>query len=116
MAQYVRLYKPEGAGNDTGRAQPDFARRTQRHRQIDFGAGISEEVPFMGDVEKKDIDKIFADGTLIDEALKKAAREAVRRHKRDGHPIVAWRDGHVVWIQPEDICVPDEPENASEAD
>ncbi len=67
----------------------------------------------MNKFEKKDIDKVFADGTLIDEALKRAAREAVRQHKRNGHPIVEWRDGHVVWIQPEDICVPDEPDDAA---
>jgi hypothetical protein len=64
----------------------------------------------MKKLEIKDIDKIFADGTLIDEALKKAAREALRQHKRDGRPVVEWRDGRVVWIEPEDIQVDDEPD------
>jgi hypothetical protein len=64
----------------------------------------------MKKLEIKDIEKIFAEGTLIDEALKKAAREAMRQHKRDGRPAVGWRDGRVVWIQPEDIHVDDEPD------
>jgi hypothetical protein len=62
----------------------------------------------VNDVEKKDIDKIFADGTLIDQALKRAARTALRQHKRDGRPVAEWRDGRVVWIQPEDIRLDDE--------
>jgi hypothetical protein len=62
----------------------------------------------MKNVEKKDIDKIFAEGILIDQALRKAAREAIRQHKREGRPVAEWRDGRVVWIQPEDIRVDDE--------
>lgn len=53
----------------------------------------------------KDIDKIFEDGKLIDRALKKAVRNAVRRHKRAGNPISEWRDGKVIWIPPEEIDV-----------
>lgn len=40
-----------------------------------------------------------------------ATREAVRRalimHKKNGNPICEWRDGKVVWIQPEDIKIPE---------
>ncbi|MGH7362001.1 MAG: hypothetical protein ACREJI_10370 [Candidatus Methylomirabilales bacterium] len=54
----------------------------------------------------KDIGRIFAEGTLIDAALAEAAREALRRHKRAGHPIVVWRDGKVVRVPPEDIKLP----------
>ena len=39
----------------------------------------------------------------IQRALARAVRDAVMRHKRLGNPIAAWRDGQVVWIQPEDI-------------
>lgn len=53
--------------------------------------------------ETKDIAKIFRQRTPIDKALAKAAREALRYHKRIGNPVAAWRDGKVVWIQPMDI-------------
>lgn len=52
---------------------------------------------------EKTIDEIFAEGTPIDEALKKAVREAVLQHKRAGNPIVVWRDGKTVWLQPDEI-------------
>ena len=53
--------------------------------------------------ETRDIQKIFADGVLIDEAMRKAAREALRIHKRAGHPLAIWRDGRVQWISPEEF-------------
>jgi hypothetical protein len=37
------------------------------------------------------------------EALRLAVREALLRHKQAGNPVAVWRDGRVVWIQPEDI-------------
>jgi hypothetical protein len=45
---------------------------------------------------------------LIEDALARAVREALLRHKRAGNPIAAWRDGQVVWIAPEDIPVEEE--------
>ena len=53
----------------------------------------------------KDIAKIFADGKLIDKALRNAAREALRQHKRAGLPVVVWRRGKIVWVGPEGIDV-----------
>ena len=55
------------------------------------------------------IDRMFAEGTPIDEAVRRGVREALIRHKKLGNAIVAWRDGKVVWIPPEDIQVNDEP-------
>lgn len=57
----------------------------------------------MKESREKTIDEIFAEGTPIDEALKKAVREAVLQHKRAGNPIVVWRDGKTVWLQPDEI-------------
>ena len=51
----------------------------------------------------KDIAKIFADGKLIDKAVRMAAREALRQHKRAGLPVVVWRRGKTVWVGPEEI-------------
>jgi len=53
--------------------------------------------------------EFFDDGQAIDEALKEAARDARRLHKALGNPMATWADGRVVWVQPEDIRVDDEP-------
>jgi hypothetical protein len=48
-----------------------------------------------------DSDAILAD-------MRRAVREALLQHKRDGMPVVVWQDGKVVWIPPEEI--PDDEE------
>lgn len=57
----------------------------------------------MKEAHEKNIDQIFAEGTLIDRALKQAVHDAVLQHKRAGNPIAAWRDGKTVWLKPEDV-------------
>jgi hypothetical protein len=52
--------------------------------------------------EPKDIAQIFRDGTLIDEAMNAAVRDAVQLHKEKGLPLVVWLDGKIVWISPEE--------------
>jgi hypothetical protein len=54
------------------------------------------------------LDELFDDGDRIDEALREAVRDARRFHKALGHPMATWIDGHVVWIEPEDIRIDDE--------
>ena len=51
----------------------------------------------------KDIDRIFTEGTLIDDALAQGVQEALRRHKQAGLPIAVWRNGKTVWVPPEKI-------------
>ena len=58
---------------------------------------------------KPTLDELFEDGTAIDEALREAARDARRLHKALGNPMATWADGRVVWVQPEDIRIDDEP-------
>ncbi len=53
----------------------------------------------------RDIAKIFSEGTEIDAALRRGVQNALRMHKSEGNPIVAWRNGQVVWIPPEEIPV-----------
>ncbi len=57
---------------------------------------------------KKDIGKLFNDREGMDRALAKAVRQALLQHKRAGNPVVTWRDGKVVWVEPEDIEVSEE--------
>lgn len=46
---------------------------------------------------------------LIEDALRRAVREALLRHKQAGNPVAEGRDGRVVWIAPEDIEIEPEP-------
>jgi len=57
----------------------------------------------MAEAVKKDICKIIAEGTEIDEAVKQAVQKAVLQHKLAGNPIVGMKDGKMVWLKPEDI-------------
>jgi hypothetical protein len=43
------------------------------------------------------------DAAEIDEALRRAVREALLRHKKLGNSIAVWRDGKVVIVPPEEI-------------
>lgn len=60
------------------------------------------------DLDKPDrIDRAFAEGTSIDDALIEAVRDARRRHKEAGNPIVEWHNGRICWIDAEDIDLDD---------
>lgn len=59
----------------------------------------------MAEALKKDIGKIIAEGTQIDEAVKQAVKEAVLRHKNAGNSIATMKDGRMVWLKPEEIAV-----------
>ena len=59
----------------------------------------------MAEALKKDISKIIAEGTQIDEAVKQAVKEAVLRHKNAGNSIETMKFGHMVWLKPEEIAV-----------
>jgi len=56
----------------------------------------------------RNITEIFLKGSPIDEAIRKAAREAILAHKREGLPVPVWKDGKTVWIPPEEIEIEDE--------
>jgi hypothetical protein len=40
---------------------------------------------------------------VIEAAIRRAVHEAVLTHARLGHPVATWRDGHVVWLQPDEV-------------
>ena len=63
----------------------------------------TEKRPSMKKRRRKNIAKIFREATLISKAVREAAVDALRRHKKAGSPVAQWRDGKVVWVQPEDI-------------
>lgn len=48
---------------------------------------------------KIDLDKVFAEGTAIDRALRAAIADTILQHKREGRPIAEWsfEENRVVW-------------------
>jgi hypothetical protein len=74
-------------------------RRGKEYRNL-----MSENQP-----SKRPLAERLQDSELILRAVSRGVREALIRHKQAGNPIAAWRDGEVVWIQPEDIEIPPEP-------
>lgn len=50
----------------------------------------------------------FYNEAAEEKRLRAVFRAAILDHKRNGNPICEWRDGKVVWIQPEDIVFDDE--------
>jgi hypothetical protein len=54
----------------------------------------------------------FGAGARIDEAMRRAVRRALARHKRLGQSVVVCRDGEVVCLSPEQI--PDQVEEGSD--
>lgn len=55
--------------------------------------------------ETPDIEALMKDGALIDAAIERGVRDALREHKLFGNPIAVWENGKVVWIPPADIPV-----------
>jgi hypothetical protein len=54
--------------------------------------------------------ELCEDGRAIEVALREAARDVRRLHKALGNPMATWKNGQVVWIQPEDIEIDMAPE------
>jgi hypothetical protein len=57
-------------------------------------------------MDPRDILAIFLDGKLIDAAVREGARQALLAHKRSGLPVVIWKEGRIVWVDPEKIEIP----------
>ena len=57
----------------------------------------------MADKKQVDIAALMADEKVVTEALRKGAREAMKRHIAAGVPMVSWENGQVVEIPPEKL-------------
>lgn len=51
------------------------------------------------------MEELFLDGRRMDEAMRRAVREALRRHRQAGVAIAVWRAGKVVRIAPDQIKI-----------
>jgi hypothetical protein len=49
------------------------------------------------------VGQIFADGRRIDEALRLAARDAIRKHEQHNVRVLIWRDGGPAWVPPREL-------------
>ena len=54
--------------------------------------------------EPVDIEALIAQRTPILEAIRKGAREAMKRHIAGGVPMVSWKDGKVIEIPVEELA------------
>jgi hypothetical protein len=57
--------------------------------------------------ERRDPSVILRDGDAIDRAFAEAYRQTVLRHRALRVPLVFWRDGKVVEVDPESVALPE---------
>jgi len=55
----------------------------------------------------KPISKIFEEGTLIDEAMRRSARRAILLHRQMGLPLVYGKNGRVVKVPADQVPLPE---------
>ena len=51
----------------------------------------------------KDIGAILADKAKVDEAIRKARRHAILQHRQANQPMVVYRNGEIVWLEPSQL-------------
>ena len=67
-------------------------------------SGLSSKNPMVKASEpEKDIDAIFRDGKLIDQAIRRGINQAIREHRLRGLPMVIQRDGKIIWVPAEEM-------------
>ena len=68
----------------------------------------------MSNLERADsANQRVQDVNVVEDALARAVRAALRAHKRAGNSVPEWRDGKVRWLTPEEI--PDLADTSGEA-
>lgn len=48
----------------------------------------------------KDIGRLITEGEPLLLAVRAGVRQAVDQHRREGRPLVVWRNDRVAWIDP----------------
>ena len=54
---------------------------------------------------KDKIEEVIADRERITQALAEGVKDALKLHKLAGNPVVVMKEGHMVWLRPEEITV-----------
>jgi hypothetical protein len=60
-------------------------------------------MPEMDKPSEPTLAELIADHAGTEAALQKAGQEAVLEHARSGFPVATWKDGKVVWLQPDEV-------------
>lgn len=60
-------------------------------------------VEYDGCSNRDKIEEAIADRDRITSALAEGVKDAFKRHKQDGNPIVVMQDGKMLWLKPEEI-------------
>lgn len=63
----------------------------------------------------EDVEKIFREGTEVEQAIMAARRRIILEHRRLGVPLVIWRDGKVVEVSPDSVDLPPDRNDARTA-
>jgi hypothetical protein len=53
--------------------------------------------------DSRTVQQLVADGSVVDEALRRAAAAARREYVRAGLSMPVWRSGHLLWIEPTEL-------------
>ena len=54
---------------------------------------------------KDKIDEVISDRERIIQAVTEGVKDALKRHKQAGNPVVVMKEGQMVWLKPEEINV-----------
>lgn len=57
----------------------------------------------MSEANGRSLREMLQDRGLVQAALKKGARDAVAAHAQAGRAVPEYRDGQIVWVQPDEI-------------
>jgi hypothetical protein len=49
------------------------------------------------------VKELLDNRSLVATALARGVYDALLRHAQAGHPVATWREGKVVWVQPDEI-------------
>ncbi len=66
----------------------------------------------MDSEEQPDIDAIMRDQTLVQRAIAQGAIDTVIRARKLGHKLVVWKDGAVAEVDPFEIELPQDSQDA----
>ncbi len=66
--------------------------------------------------DRTDIGAVFDEGSSVDQAMRRAWYRAVRRHRRLEIPLVMFRNGEIVELDPHTVDIPDNEDQEEKAD
>lgn len=61
----------------------------------------------MIEVPAKSVDEALKDEKRIERAFRRAFRNAVLEHRRDGFPMIFWENGRIVHVPADQVSLPE---------